>query len=243
MKLRGIVLLICFGMVASLKAQMMPFWGEQKTYPVPAAVEIDVNTLDTDLPLVVIKADTSITAKKKVSAKMRIIDDGKHNRISSRSASYDGSIRIKLRGNSSLMLSQKKFTFETCDAEGHSVDVSLLGMPAESDWVLLAPYNDVSLLRDVFAFTLWREMGHWAPRTRMVEVVLNDKYVGVYALCESIKRGPERVDVEKLKDNDLTGREVTGGYILRIDVADEKDASFPSKVKGVGGGVMGGKVS
>ena len=34
MKLRGIVLLICFGMVASLKAQMMPFWGEQKTYPV-----------------------------------------------------------------------------------------------------------------------------------------------------------------------------------------------------------------
>ena len=54
-------------------------------------------------------------------------------------------------------------------------------MPAESDWVLLAPYNDVSLLRDVFAFTLWREMGHWAPRTRMVEVVLNGKYVGVYA--------------------------------------------------------------
>ena len=38
MKLRGIVLLMCFGMVATLKAQMMPFWGEQKTYPVPAAV-------------------------------------------------------------------------------------------------------------------------------------------------------------------------------------------------------------
>lgn len=242
MNFRGFLLLICLGIMSELKAQMMPFWGAQKTYPVAPAVEIDVNTLDTSLPLVVIDADTAINANRKVGAKMKIISGNKHNRLSSESVSYNGPIRIKLRGNSSLMLSQKKYTFETCDEDGRSVDVSLLGMPAESDWVLLAPYNDVSLLRDVFAFTLWREMGHWAPRTQMAELVLNGKYVGVYVLCESIKRGPDRVDVEKLKASDLAGRDVTGGYILRIDVEDEKDACFPSKVKGVGGGFMGGSV-
>ena len=242
MKMRIVLLLIILGMATGLRAQMMPFWGQEKNYPVAHPEEIDVKTLDSNLPLVVIDADTTIVAKEKVGAKISVIDNGKHNRIGRGTASFEGRIRIKLRGNSSLMLNQKKYTFETCDADGRSVDVSLLGMPAESDWVLLAPYNDVSLLRDVFAFTLWREMGHWAPRTRMVELVLNGRYAGVYALSESIKRGPERVDVEKLKANDLTGRDVTGGYILRIDVEDEKDASFPSKVKGVGGGFMGGSV-
>ena len=118
-----------------------------------------------------------------------------------------------------------------------------MSFKAESDWVMLAPYNDVSLLRDAFAFEMWREMGHWAPRTRMVEMILNGKYVGVYVLCEKIKRGTNRVNINRLKESDIAGRDLTGGYILRIDAVDEEDATFTSKVEGVGGGFMGSHVS
>ena len=101
------------------------------------------------LPVITITTETPLNAQKKVTAHMKT--DG-----------YDGPIGIKLRGNSSLGFNQKKYTLETRDKEGIELDVSLLGMPAHSDWVLLAPYNDVSMLRDPLAFQLWRDMGHWA---------------------------------------------------------------------------------
>ena len=111
-------------------------------------------------------------------------------------------------------------------------------MPANSDWVLLAPYNDVSMMRDPMAFQLWRDMGHWGPRTEMVELYVDDDYRGIYILSEAIKRGEQRVNVSKLKKADIEGRELTGGYILRIDAYDEDDATFASKVPGIGEGIM-----
>ncbi|MCR5180536.1 MAG: CotH kinase family protein, partial [Bacteroidaceae bacterium] len=112
---------------------------------------------------------------------------------------YEGPIGIKLRGNSSLSFNQKKYTIELRDEYGIDTRAQLLGMPEHSDWVLLAPYNDVSAVRDPMAFHLWRAMGHWAPRTRMVELTLNGDYRGIYILSEAIKRDSLRVNVSKLK--------------------------------------------
>ena len=85
-------------------------------------------------------------------------------------------------------------------------------------------------------------MGHWAPRTRMVELTLNGEYRGIYILAEAIKRGKDRVDVAKLKKTDTTGRDVTGGYLLRIDTYNDDDATFISKVPGIGDGIMTSEV-
>ena len=151
---------------------------------------------------------------------------------------YEGTIGIKLRGNSSLGFNQKKYTFETRDDNGKDMDVSLLGLPAHSDWVLLAPYNDVSMVRDPLAFKLWRDMGHWGPRTVMCELTVDGQYRGIYILSEAIKRGIDRVNISKLKKSDISGREVTGGYLLRIDTFNDDDATFTSKVPGIGEGNM-----
>ncbi len=62
-------------------------------------------------------------------------------------------------------------------------------------------------------------MGHYAPRWRHVEVVLNGEYVGVYLLTEKIKRDGDRVDIAKLLPTDTLGDDVTGGYILKVDWA------------------------
>ena len=68
-----------------------------------------------------------------------------------------------------------------------------------------------------------------------------DKW-GIYILSEAIKRGKDRVDISKLKKSDISGRELTGGYLLRIDTFDEDDATFTSKVPGIGEGNMSTEV-
>ena len=199
------------------------------------ALADNVTLTSSNLPIVIIETEAAINADAKVKGTMKIIanDEGRENSVTDAPLAYDGPVGIKWRGESSLSFNQKKYTIETWDAEGNDSTVSLLGMPAEADWVLLAPYNDVSMVRDVFAYYMWNEMGHWGPRTRMCEVVVNGEYMGVYALCESIKRDKNRVDVSKLKPEDLTGRDLTGGYILRIDAVDKDDVTFTSKVKGI----------
>ena len=195
----------------------------------------DVKLTTSDLPIVIIQTQDAINADAKVPGTMQIIDNGpgQTNAVSDAPNAFDGHIGIKLRGESSLNFNQKKYTIETWDALGNDSTVSIFGMPEETDWVLLAPYNDVSMVRDVYAFALWNEMGHWGPRTRMCEVIVNGDYRGVYAFCERIKRDKNRVDISKLKTDDVSGRDVTGGYIVRIDAFDEEDLTFQSKVMGI----------
>jgi hypothetical protein len=123
------------------------------------------------------------------------------------------------------------------DANGDGVEAPLLGMPKEEDWVLFAPYNDKSLLRDVLAYKLGRDQNRYAPRTRYCEVVLNGEYMGVYVLIEKIKRDKNRVDINKLDPVEITGDNLTGGYIIKIDKAtgsggDGWSSTFPPPLRG-----------
>ncbi len=181
------------------------------------------------LPTITITTSEPLNAQQKVTAHLKAED-------------YIGYIGIKLRGNSSLSFNQKKYTLETRDANGKEIDVHLLGLPPHSDWVLLAPYNDISMIRDPLAFQLWRDMGHWGPRTVMCELIMDGKYLGIYILSEAIKRGKDRVDISKLKKRDISGRELTGGYLLRIDTFDDDEATFTSKIPGIGEGNMSSEV-
>ncbi|MBP5691845.1 MAG: CotH kinase family protein [Bacteroidaceae bacterium] len=198
----------------------------------------DVEFTSSNLPVVIIETDGKpVTNDSKLDASMKIIDNGngRRNKLTDRPNAYNGKIGIKLRGNSSLYFEQKRFTIETKDDDGNDLDVELLDMPADNDWVLLAPYNDISMMRDPFAFDLWNEMGHWAPHYRYCEVVMNGNYIGVYVLCEKIKRGKNRLDIAKLKPEDNSGIELTGGYIVRIDPVEGDEPYFTSDVPGLSG--------
>jgi subtilisin-like proprotein convertase family protein len=159
----------------------------------------------------------------KVNATMGIINNGvgNYNHLGDAFNDYDGHITIRSKGHSSRYFAQKPYKVETKDpAYANSVDVSLLGMPADNDWVLYAPYDDKTMIRNVLAYQLSNDMGHYASRTRMVELVLNGDYRGIYVLEEKIKRGADRVDIAKLKPEDTTGSQLTGGYIFSADYAD-----------------------
>jgi len=177
-----------------------------------------------NLPLVVINTNgITIPDATRISATMRVISNGagKVNMPNDPGNIYTGNIGIEIRGAYSASLPQKPYGFETRDASGNNRDVSLLGMPEENDWILLANYNDKTFMRNVLAFDLFRNLDHYAPRTKMVEVIINNQYQGIYILTEKIKRDKGRVNIAKLTTTDISGDNVTGGYIFKIDYYDQ----------------------
>lgn len=179
-----------------------------------------------NLPLVIINTNgQQIIDDPKIIANLGIIwnGPGKRNAQTDPMNDFNGIVGIEIRGSSSQMFPKKSYGFEIRSDAGVSINASLLGMPAESDWVLYAPYTDKTMIRDVLTYTLDASLGHWSPRCRFVEVFLNNQYQGVYVLMEKIKRNKKRVDIAKLTTSDITGEAVTGGYIIKIDKTTGSD--------------------
>ena len=167
----------------------------------------------------------------KITADMGIIYNGEgvRNNLTDPFNNYNGKIGIEIRGSSSQMFPKKQYAVETKDANGNDLDVSLLGFPPEEDWILYAPYNDKSLIRDVLVYKLANDMGRYASRSKFCELVLNGEYMGIYVLFEKIKRDANRVNIKKMEPFDIAGDAVTGGYIIKIDKTDgENNAGWYS---------------
>jgi hypothetical protein len=138
-------------------------------------------------------------------------------------------IGIDIRGSYSATLPQKSYGFETRDNSGNNLNVSILGMPAENDWILLANYNDKTFVRAPIAYNAFREMGHWASHSHHCEVIVNGKYAGIYTLQEKIKRDKNRVKIAEMEVTSNTGNELTGGYIFTHDNNSDGDPTWYSK--------------
>jgi hypothetical protein len=194
---------------------------------------LDTNFPDfkSTLPLVVIDTfGRVITSGTNIGAAVRVMDTGTNGVAALRGATdFAGRAGVKLRGYSSLRYPKKSLALETRDEAGEEMKAALLGFPKESDWVLYAPYMDKSLLRDVLAYEWSNRMGHYASRTRFVEVFVNETtnrlarshYAGVYVLEEKMKRGDHRVNIHKLAPVNNTEPEISGGYIFKKDHLDE----------------------
>jgi hypothetical protein len=182
-----------------------------------------VNFTSSNLPILIIDTHgQEIADAYRITADMGIIYNGpgQRNNLNDAWNNYNGLIDIEYRGSSSQMFPKKPFRIETVILDGSNLNVSLLGMPRENDWVLHNPFSDKSLLRNVLACKLSNDMGRYASRTRMCELLLNDEYQGVYVLMEKVKRDRYRINIAEIDSNDVAGDSLTGGYILKIDKMD-----------------------
>lgn len=178
-----------------------------------------------NLPIVIINTGgETIVDDPKIDATITIISNGEGQLNNVTDAGEEYTVGIELRGNYSQTLPQKPYKFETYDEEGEDLKVSLLGMPEEADWCLIANYNDKVFMRNTMTYDLFRNMGHYAARSEYCEVILNGDYQGVYMLMESLKRDGERIDVAKLEEDENEGLDVTGGYILKCDYWTPEDS-------------------
>jgi CotH kinase protein len=124
-----------------------------------------------------------------------------------------GAIEIRGRGNTTWELFPKKpYRIKL------ATSASMLGMPTNRHWVLLANYSDKTLLRNDLTFALSRMAGMaWTPRSRFVSVEINGQYQGVYQLVEHIRVGTDRVNINAMKVSDTSATAITGGYLLEVD--------------------------
>ncbi len=100
---------------------------------------------------------------------------------------------IRGRGNSTWNWDKKPYKIKLDEKE------SLLGMDDNRDWILLANYADKSLIRNTLAYEMGRVLDNlvWSPHSYPVDLFVNGKYQGVYALGEHMEVANGRVDIEE----------------------------------------------
>lgn len=176
-------------------------------------VDLDVNLsnpafkpVSTDLPTLDIETAGNVEVTSEddyTNATMTLIDPRKPD------DGFSGSMTIKGHGNSTWGMPKKPYRIKLPSKS------KLLNMPSEKNWVLLANYDDKTMLRDALASKVSNITGApWAPRSAFVELTLNGEYEGTYQLIENVDVNGSRVAIA---DSDASTDPTQEGYLLEID--------------------------
>lgn len=134
-----------------------------------------------------------------------------------------GTTEIRGRGNSTWNYPKKPYRLKL------TTSTSLMGMPANRHWVLLANYLDKTLVRTEAAFDLSQKLGlAWTPRSVPVILELNGDYRGIYQLVEHVRIGNNRVNIPTLDEDETAPDEITGGYLIEVDFRKGEDYCWES---------------
>lgn len=171
------------------------------------------NIKATNLPIVKINTldGLSITSKEDwKDAKMEI------SNATDESWNFDD-IEIEIRGRGNTTWGQPKKPYAIKLGKKQEV----CGMPKHKRWVLIANYLDNSFMKNEVAFFLSEQLGmDYTVRGEFVNLVLNDKYIGLYWLGEQIKVDENRVDIDEEND-----------YLIEMDVYYDETWKFKSEIK------------
>jgi len=202
------------GLVSSILLAVFLLYSCSKEEESPFAHPARVEEEDSGLPHLCVNTPSGMVINSKEewveSATVSLISaDGK--------STYLGLAKIKGRGNSTWNYPKKPYALK------FNEDISLLGMPAEKRWDLLANYIDRTDMRNAVAFEIASKTQslEWTPSGEFVEFYLNGLWLGNYYLCEHIKIDKERVNLHN------------GGYLLELDVNYDEDFKFKSDSLGL----------
>jgi hypothetical protein len=141
----------------------------------------------------------------------------------------------RIRGSSSAGFPKKSYALEIRDELNGDLDKPLLGLAADSDWVMNGPWSfDDTFIHNAYINEISRQCGRWAPRTKFCEVFFNQNggkldyadYAGIYVLTEKIKSSSDRLDIASIRPADTSGDALTGGYIIKIDRPDSGEVTW-----------------
>ena len=122
--------------------------------------------------------------------------------------------QVKVRGNWTTSYEKKPLRIKFAEKQSMG---GLNGGQAFKNWLLLAEYKDLSMLRNKTAFELGHRIlgeGLFCSDCELVEVEINGKYWGVYLLAEQQEAAKGRVNVPEPKEGE-TGPNV--GYLVEFD--------------------------
>lgn len=151
----------------------------------------------TTLPLIHITAYQDIQDEPKVLSRM-VMHYYENSGASPIGRSFETFSGIEIRGGSAMRYPKKSYGLELWEnVGGKDYSASLLGMAYMEDWILDAMYIDELRMRNKISFELWKKMSHPPAEDqkdylipgiecRMVELVLNNRYHGIYSLNEKL---------------------------------------------------------
>jgi len=144
-----------------------------------------------DFPAVYIQTDgyRPVTDKKSyIHGKIKVDDPLEEH---SGTCSFEATMQIKGRGNSTWDFFPKKPYHVKLEEKA-----KLFGLKSDRDWILIANYNDKSLMRNAVAFELSRMCDFsWTPAFYPVELYFNKVYMGVYEFGEHKEVNKNKVDI------------------------------------------------
>ena len=128
-------------------------------------------------------------------------------------------IKAKWRGGTTNTEGRHKrnYKIKTLNEKGSSINYSFLGMRKDNNWILDAGQIDMFRMRNRIATELWNDFAtkpyyfSLEPKAqtgvngKIVEVILNNEYRGIYSLTEAMDRKEL-----KLKKYDETNQEIHG---------------------------------
>lgn len=132
------------------------------------------------------------------SMNIRIIDNENGQNHLTDDAVIENNGLIKLRGMTSRGFDKKQYGIRFMDGDAE-LELSVLGMEADEDWVLSNSLLDLSGIRNYMAMNIGRMMFPYTSEVRFCEVVFKDgdtyTYQGLYLFEESIKQAEGRVNI------------------------------------------------
>ena len=149
-----------------------------------------------EIPAIFITVDAKAFQKVNKSKKNEITGGRIVYTEADGTVSYDGGItQLKGRGNNTFAYKKKPYQFKL------EKKASLSGMPRAKTWILLANFNDISLLRNQIVMDMCREAGmRFALSCVQADVWVNGSYNGLYLLTEKPQIKKERIDIRNLED-------------------------------------------
>ena len=190
---------------------------------------------------------SSITRDAYVLGSLRIVSEqyGNLDYTFTKTDKDTGKVKegIKGRGNSSWAMPKKGYNIKFDSKK------SVLGMPADKKWCIIANYSDKTLLRNKYAAILGNEIYscEWNPNYVFVDVIMNGEYLGNYIFGEKNTISKDRIDIQDITDctqkkinsgkyADKNGDGIAdyydGGFVMEIDWRYDADFYFTS-TKGV----------
>lgn len=170
-----------------------------------------------NLPVVIIESISGTTIEYKLDQEVKLCTCSP---AGSNITDYKGYAEAAGRGNSSKDFVKTQYKLELHDSNGEDVDFELLGFPEEEDFIAYGPELDRTLMKNYLAYNIGRGADTYASRTQFVEIfsiedgseLSMDDYRGLFLMVEKQKRDKNRIDIEKMDDENPSG-----GYILTFD--------------------------
>lgn len=182
-------------------------WRDQNTNP-------GTSTLSQQLPVVYVTTTAPIESKEEYVTGTLYIDPLGTGYEALGTAESPITAQFKGRGNWTWTGFDKKPYRIKMDAKQ-----KVLGMPSNKHWCLMAAADDnLGFLRMPLGHMISEAIGlRWTPRLVPVELVLNNKYVGLYFMTEHVRVGSKRVNIEEQEEGEKQADLITGGWLVEID--------------------------